>query len=257
MPKRGKPSSSRKDFAKKKSTIGRPEYKPNSPMVKSKVLKMRDQAIADITTEISEALRGVVLPSEKSRSNCLKTLTKYIRQQESVPAILVTRMIGLCFPFVTDLSPVVRDAADKFVLGYVEGFSSKTTKLVRKYSDLLFTQLELGLVHSWASIRVEILQLIDKIIGRGIGVLYNKEIQLAEALEKFSENSLRTVTDFTLKETAQRMAKKLRESYDKRKQDEFERNKVKTVNVTFKQGEWCGVVFDNTSFSRAFVNEWI
>ncbi|EDR29259.1 hypothetical protein EDI_238270 [Entamoeba dispar SAW760] len=252
------PKSKPKDFAKKKSVIGQKNApKSQTPIVKSKVLKMRDQAIADASNEISEALRGIQLPSEKSRVNCLKLFQRHIKSYSDLHPTIITKIISSSFPLITDLSPLVRDAAMKFVLTYIDIFGTKGTKLSRKYSDLLFTQLELGLSHSWSSIRVEILQFIEKVLTKGITVLYNKEEALMNCLLKYSENALKSVTDFTMKDVALECYNRLKIAYEKRKLEEFETAKIKTVEMKFEENQWCGVVFDDTTFNRTFVNEWV
>ncbi|KAL7720940.1 Pre-rRNA-processing protein Ipi1 N-terminal domain-containing protein [Entamoeba marina] len=221
------PKSKPRDFKKKKSVIGQKNARaPNAPMVKSKVIKMRDQAIDNVPNEILEALRGVVLKSEKSRSNCVKVFVKYLPQHNEFPPTIITRIISSTFPLITDLSPLVREIVVRFVMTYIS-------------VELLTTQLEAGLTHSYVTIRLETLQLIEKIIKKGVNILYDKEERLAQCLDRYAENALKSVTDFK-----------------NRKKEEFESKRVHTIETKFTEGQWCGVAFDNITFSRKFVNEW-
>ena len=226
-------------------------------MVKSKVLKMRDQSINDISNEILEALRGITLTNDKSRVNCIKVMQKEIKTNPQIQPNILTRIISACFPLMCDLSAVVRDQATKFVFTYIDIYGTKGSKLARKYSDLLYTQLEMGLTHSWSTIRVETLQFIDKMLTKGINVLYNKEEQLLECLSKYSENALKNMSDFHMKDLTLNCMERVKLMFEKRKLEEFEANKIKTVETTFVNGQWCGVVFDNQTLKRSFVNEWI
>ena len=254
MPKKKKES----DFKKKKSVIGQKNApKPTTPMVKSKVLKMRDQSINDISNEILEALRGITLTNDKSRVNCIKVFQKEIKSNLQIQPNILTRIISAVFPLLCDLSAVVRDQATKFVMSYIDVYGTKGSKLARKYSDLLYTQLEMGLTHSWSAIRVETLQFIDKMLNKGIGVLYNKEEALIECMKKYSENALKNMSDFHMKDLTLSCIERLKIAYEKRKLEEFEMSKIKTVEMNFVEGQWCGVVFDNMTFNRSFTNDWI
>ena len=94
-------------------------------------------------------------------------------------------------------------------------------------------------------------------LTKGINVLYNKEEQLLECLSKYSENALKNMSDFHMKDLTLNCMERVKLMFEKRKLEEFEANKIKTVETTFVNGQWCGVVFDNQTLKRSFVNEWI
>ena len=252
------PKAKPRDFSKRKSVNGQKGGpKSTAPVVKSKVIKMRDQSIADIPDEIAEALRGIALKSEKSRINCIKTLMKSLSGFEQLQPTVVTRIIAACLPLITDLSPLVREQMVKFVMLYIQLFGSKGSKLSRKYSDLLYTQLRSGITHSWSSIRLETLQLIDRIIQHGVVILFEKEEELAQCLDKFTESSLLSVTDITMKDLSQKCSKGLRKALEKRKNEEYLRTRVNTLEVEYKENQFSGLIFDSPSLQRNFVNTWI